>query len=87
MRPDFAPDPNLDRVARITAELGLRIREEDPIRIFRELVDLCRYHPAKAAQVIMCFAAWFDIEQTSEELVSRASAISAARGTQMSEAC
>lgn len=76
---DFAPDQNLNRVARITADLGQRIREEDPDRLFGELINLCHDHPAKAAQIIMCFAAWFDIEQKTDELVARARAASAYR--------
>lgn len=76
---DLHPDHNLDRVARITAELGERIREEDPHEVYRHLLNLCAHHPAKAAQVLMCFAAWFDPECPTSVLVSRAQAATAAR--------
>lgn len=72
---DWNPDSNLDRVGRITAQLGERIRDEDPRRMFDELVKLCAEHPGKAAQLIMCFAAWFDPDEDDTELVSRARAV------------
>lgn len=73
---DCSPDPNLDRVAHIAADLGDRIRDEDPRRIYDELVLLCRFHPAKAAQLLMCFAAWFDPDEPASELIGRARAVS-----------
>ncbi|AQT82497.1 hypothetical protein B1R94_02110 [Mycolicibacterium litorale] len=76
---DFSPDPNLDRVGRITSGLGERIREEDPREMFDELVSLCAWHPAKAAQIIMCFAVWFDPLEDTPTLVGRARAVSASR--------
>lgn len=72
---DLSPDPNLDRVGRIAAELGDRIRDEDPKRLYDELVLLCRYHPAKAAQLLMCLAAWFDPDEETGELVARARSV------------
>lgn len=76
---DLIPDPNLDRVARITRQLAERIRDEDPATLFRELQALCREHPAKAAQIIVCFAAWFDPDEEPETLVARARAVTTSR--------
>lgn len=78
---DLTPDPNLDRVGRIAANLGDRIRGEDPRHMYDELVRLCANHPAKAAQLIMCFAAWFDPDEEVDELVSRARTITAEHPT------
>lgn len=72
---DTTPDDNLDRVGRIAAQLGDRIRDEDPKRLYDELVLLCTYHPAKATQLLMTLAAWFDPEEDESELVARARAI------------
>jgi tRNA isopentenyl-2-thiomethyl-A-37 hydroxylase MiaE len=79
MMVDTAPDRDLNRVARIAAELGDRIREEDPRRLFDELVLLCRFHPAKAAQLLMCLAAWFDVDEDTATLVARARAVTESR--------
>lgn len=75
---DFNPDPNLHRVARIACELADRIRDDDPRRLFDELVNLCHRHPAKASQVIMALLAWFDTDATTTQLGDRAEAISRA---------
>lgn len=69
---DLSPDPNLDRVGRIAAQLGERIRDEDPRQMYEELVALCARQPAKAAQLIMTFAIWFDPDEDNDELVARA---------------
>ena len=73
------PDPNLHRVARVATELADRIREECPRELFDELAGLCHHHPAKAAQVLMALSAWFDPDQTTEQLVARAESITEAR--------
>jgi len=72
---DFTPDPNLNRVAGIAADLGARIRDEDPRVMYGELVALCAGHPAKAAQLLMCLAAWFDPDEPAETLFARVKAI------------
>ena len=79
MTVDMSPEQDLDVVAGIAAELSLRIRDEDPRRLFDELVDLCRFHPAKAAQLLQCHAAWFDPETPTSVLIGRAQAITAPR--------
>lgn len=76
---DWTPDPNLHRVARFAAELADRIREENPRELFEELAGLCHRHPAKAAQMLMAHAAWFDPDQTTAQLVARAESITEAR--------
>ena len=73
---DYSRDSDLNRVARFAAELGDRIRDEDPREMFDELVALCAKHPGKAAQLMMCFCAWFDPDEEDAELVARARAIS-----------
>ncbi|QBP31738.1 hypothetical protein SEA_PIPER2020_59 [Mycobacterium phage Piper2020] len=54
---DLTPEPDLD----VVAERALLVTERltDP-RLYIELVGLCRNHPAKAAQIVMCLAAWHD---------------------------
>lgn len=76
---DFMPDEDLNRVGEVTFELANRIREEDPQELFRQLVTLCAEHPAKAAQMLMTFAAWFDPFEETEVLVGRARGV-ASRG-------
>lgn len=76
---DYAPEPDLDAVADYAAELGIRIRDEDPYAIYGQLVALCAKRPAKAAQVLMTFAAWFDPWTPRSALVSRAEAITGRR--------
>jgi tRNA isopentenyl-2-thiomethyl-A-37 hydroxylase MiaE len=78
---DMSPDANLDRVGRLASDLGYRIRDEEPRRLFDELVLLCRYHPAKAAQLLMCLAAWFDVDEDTSVLVERARAVTESRVT------
>lgn len=51
------PEPDPDVVA--DKALSIADRLSDP-EMFGELANLCRNHPSKAAQVIMCLAAWFD---------------------------
>lgn len=57
MSVDTRPEPDLDVVA--NHALTITERLTDP-QMWFELVDLCRQHPAKAAQVVMCLAAWHD---------------------------
>lgn len=76
---DYMPEKNLHVVARYAAELGERIREEDPREMFGELQKFAHHHPAKAAQLLMCFAAWFDPEETTETLTARAQQIAKSR--------
>lgn len=70
-RVDFNPDPDLDNVASIAFGIAEKIRDDDPRRLFEALTDLCRRHPAKSAQVIMAFAAWFDPDVPVQTLWGR----------------
>jgi len=76
---DPAPDTDLDAVAQIAFDVAETIREEDPRRLFDELVNLCHWHPAKAAQLLMVLAAWFDPEVPVQTLWGRVEAITADR--------
>lgn len=78
-RVDRAPDPDLDNVASIAFGIAEKIRDDDPRRLFDALADLCRRHPAKAAQLIMTFAAWFDTEVPVHTLWARVQDITADR--------
>lgn len=70
MTVDLAPERDLDVVAEFS--LAITNRLTDP-RLYFELVDLCREHPAKAAQIVMCLGAWHD-GADSETLADRARA-------------
>lgn len=76
---DMTGERNLHIVARFAAELGERIREEDPRELFDQLVGLCRNHPVKAAQLLMTHAAWFDPNTPMSVLTGRAEAITKSR--------
>ncbi|MCA2275470.1 hypothetical protein JF780_05620 [Mycobacterium intracellulare] len=78
-RLDRTADPDLDNVADIAVGVAEKIRDHDPRRLFDELADLCRWHPAKAAQLIMTFAAWFDTDVPVHTLWARVYAITADR--------
>jgi hypothetical protein len=80
---DLNPDSDLDRVAEIAYGIAERIRDEDPRRLYNELVNLCHRHPAKAAQIVMAFAAWFDPDEHTEVLWARVRGIAAARTAAM----
>ncbi|WP_081392242.1 hypothetical protein [Mycolicibacterium fortuitum] len=76
---DLTPDPNLDRVADIALGMAVKIRDEDPRRLYSELVALAQQHPAKAAQVTMCLAAWLDPDTSTSTLWARVEAITEPR--------
>lgn len=48
---DYSHEPDLDKVAGICVDMAVRIREEDPRRLFDEFQFLCEWHPVKAAQL------------------------------------
>lgn len=78
-RLDRTLDPDLDNVADIAFGIAEKIRDHDPQRLFNALVDLSRWHPAKTAQLIMAFAAWFDPETPVHTLWARVADITADR--------
>lgn len=69
---DYSPARDIDRVANNAIDIAERIRHVDPHRLYGELVELCRMEPAKAAQILMAFAAWFDLDISTNELQIRA---------------
>lgn len=72
---DLEPESDLDEVAQIALDISEKIREQDVNSLFDELCALCQYHPAKAAQLLMTFAAWFDPETPTQALWQRVAAI------------
>jgi len=76
---DYSYDTDLDRVASIAIDLAVRVREEDPRRLFDEFANLCERHPVKAAQLLSCFAAFMDPDTTTGVLTRRVQAITDAR--------
>ena len=78
-RVDMSPEADLDKVAQIAFEITEKLREEDLAELNRELIDLCRWHPVKAAQLVTCLAAWLDPETPTTVLWDRVEAITASR--------
>lgn len=76
---DLTAETDLDTVAQIAYELAERLREECLRELHDELVNLCRRHPVKAAQIITTLAAWFDPETSTATLWDRVEAITRAR--------
>lgn len=66
----------MDALAEYAYSIAEKIRDEDTNRLFEELTSLAQWHPAKAAQVIMALAAWFDPGTTTALLWNRVEAIS-----------
>ena len=59
-------------IAAEAVDIAERIRHVDPGQLHNELTNLCESAPAKAAQILMAFAAWFDLDITAAELRLRA---------------
>lgn len=76
---DMAPETDLDRVAQIAYELAERLREEDLAELHQHLIDLCRDHPVKSAQLITCLAAWLDPETPTAVLWERVESVTQSR--------
>lgn len=74
---EWEPDPEV--VAEKAMVFVERVREDDPAMVFAEVQALCQWHPAKAAQVLITLAAWFNPDESTESLVRRVQSISAAR--------
>jgi hypothetical protein len=66
---------NHDAIAAEAIRLADKIRT-DPRELHEDLAQWCRDEPEKAAQVLMCFAAWTDPDDP-EALADRAEAVSA----------
>lgn len=76
---DLTPETDVDRIAQIAFEITEKLREEDLAVLNRELVNLCQWHPVKAAAVITALAAWLDPETPTTVLWDRCEAITATR--------
>lgn len=76
---DMTPESSLERVANIAIDVAEKIREDDPRRLYAELVNLAQWHPAKAAQVTMALAAFFNPDEGTATLRRRVEAITAPR--------
>ncbi|AGI12994.1 hypothetical protein PBI_BUTTERS_47 [Mycobacterium phage Butters] len=76
---DMTPETSLDRVANIAIDVAEKIREDDPRRLYAELVNLAQWHPAKAAQITMALAAFFNPDEGIDTLRRRVEAITAPR--------
>ncbi|MEU6582842.1 hypothetical protein [Nocardia sp. NPDC046763] len=51
------------------------VRELAPIAVYRDLTRVCAKDPERAAQLLMCLAAWVDFEGPTSRLTARAEAI------------
>lgn len=78
---DLSLEADLDVVAEVAFGLAESIRDDHPDRVFRETVSLCELHPARAAQVMLALAAWFDPEVSVKILWSRVEAITELRAS------
>lgn len=80
MSVDLTPEPDLDHLAAIAVGIAEKIRTDNLTVMRDQLIQLCRQHPVKASQVIMVFAAWFDLDEvTTQTLCKRAGSVAAAR--------
>lgn len=48
---DLTLDTDMDRVAEVAYGIAEKLRENDLRELHNELVSLCRWHPARAAQI------------------------------------
>jgi hypothetical protein len=76
---DLTPESDPDVVAEVAYGIAEKLRDDDLRVLHNELLDLCRWHPARAAQVITCLAAWFDPETPVSVLWERCESITRTR--------
>jgi len=76
---DLKGETDLDKLADIALSFSARIREEDVHETRDHLIDLCFWHPVKAAQLMMAFAAMLDPEEGTVALCRRIEAVSTSR--------
>lgn len=60
-------DSDLDHVAEIALGVVERL-EDNPAVLFTHLLRLCTEQPGHASQLIMCLAAWIDLDQDMSRL-------------------
>lgn len=76
---NLTPERDLDKVAQVAFEISEKLREQDLGELNNQLVSLCRWYPARAAQVMTCLAAWLDPETPTATLWDRVEAITQTR--------
>lgn len=77
--PDLTPERDLDRLATTAMAIVTDVRDVDPMQTRDHLAVLCGTEPMRMAQVMMCLAAWVDIDQPVRRLTDRAASITATR--------
>lgn len=79
MSADLTAETDLDQLAKVAYELSERVRDDNPVRVRRELELLCHNHPVRAAQLLMVFAVWFDPDTTTKQLQQRVDSVARSR--------
>ena len=72
MSTDWAPEPDLDLVAAEAIRIAWDMRVGERDSLYGDLTALCATRPAHAAQLLMAFAAWFDVNAPTRLLNQRA---------------
>lgn len=72
---DCSYETDLDKLAAIAQKLAEDIREMDPQRVFRECERLAKWHPTRAAQLLMCLATFVNPDESLGQRVTRVDAI------------
>ena len=68
-----------DKIAERALRACMEVREFGPLSVYRRLATECVREPERMAQVLMCLAAWVDVESPTSALVERAEAITRGR--------
>lgn len=68
-----------DAIAARALGVCMEVREFGPLSVYRRLAAQCAREPEQMAQVLMCLAAWVDVESPTSALVERAEAITRSR--------
>lgn len=72
-------DPDLDQIADDALEFAVRIREEDPRRVFEDVMRLVTRQPGRATQILLALAAFANPDEGVDSLSRRVWAITDAR--------
>lgn len=68
-----------DAIAKRALEICSDVRELGPLSVYRQLAIQSVREPERTAQVLMCLAAWVDVDSPVSALIERAEAITDAR--------
>ena len=60
-----------EMIAQVARNVMDRLVQE-PSKLFHHLTDLCEHSPRHGAELIMCLAAWIDLDTPDEILAMRA---------------